>query len=247
MAITRRQQEADTGTFVYHDNAARSLRHIGKILIDAIPHVYSAQRIIRIVGEDDKSEMVHINQHQQGPDGVLRVLNDLSAGKYSAIVDTGPGYASMREANLDRMMQLLQSFPQAAPVIADIVVDNMNLEEGDRITKRLHALVPPQALAAEQGDDQRPQQQPEIPPEFKQAVQMMEKDLNEAHARIAELEQEVANNRGDNLAKVTVAQINSDAKLAVEHIKNRSSMTSQLLSAMMQPQPQMPYSNEGID
>ena len=53
-AILARQREGDVGSFVYIDNWSRAIRHTGQILNDLIPHVYDAERTIRIMGEDGK-------------------------------------------------------------------------------------------------------------------------------------------------------------------------------------------------
>src|SRR5690606_11188563 len=61
-AIMARQREGDTSTFHFQDNMARAIRHTGRILIDLIPKVYNAERIIRILGEDGAASVVPLKQ-----------------------------------------------------------------------------------------------------------------------------------------------------------------------------------------
>jgi hypothetical protein len=161
-AIAARQRESDTGTFHFVDNLARAVRHAGRILIDMIPSVYTGERIIRVLGNDDSVQNVKLGpQGQQEaatgptdeaasgpqeykPGSPLAGVYDLGAGKYDLAVDVGPAYATQRQEAADQMMQLLQSFPDAAPIIGDLVAKNLDWPGADEIAERLKSLLPPQ-------------------------------------------------------------------------------------------------------
>jgi len=64
-AIMARQREGDVSTFNFIDNLSRAIRHAGRVIVDLIPHVYDAPRIIRIIHEDGSNESVKINQEHQ--------------------------------------------------------------------------------------------------------------------------------------------------------------------------------------
>src|SRR5690606_3185966 len=70
-AILARQREGDVSTFHFLDNLSRSIRHGGRILIDLIPKVYSAQRVVRVLGPDGAVGAVALGQPTPvlGPDG----------------------------------------------------------------------------------------------------------------------------------------------------------------------------------
>lgn len=57
-AIMARQREGDTATFNFIDNRNRAVEHGGKIILDLIPHYYTAERILRCVQEDGESYVV---------------------------------------------------------------------------------------------------------------------------------------------------------------------------------------------
>jgi hypothetical protein len=61
-AILARQREGDVSTFNFIDNLSRSIRHSGRIILDLIPHVYSAARVIRCIKEDGSNFAVPVNQ-----------------------------------------------------------------------------------------------------------------------------------------------------------------------------------------
>lgn len=178
-AILARQREGDTGTFVYMDNFTRALTQLGRVLVSMIPRVYDTERTLRIIGEDGAVNEVTINKAQATPNSILDgapkiYANDLTVGKYDVMVDVGPAYSTARDEARDGMMQLLQSFPQAAPAIADLVASAQNWPQADKVAKRLRMLAPPaiqQAEAQEAGPDAEPPPPPP-PPSPQEQMQM---------------------------------------------------------------------------
>jgi len=177
-AILARQREGDVGTFHFIDNMARAIRHAGRILIDLIPKVYNKRRVIRVLGEDGTSAQRPLGQpvpvmDQNGQpvvdqfgQAVTRIY-DLSAGKYDLTVSTGPSFTTRREEAAAQMMELIRSFPQAAPLIGDIVAKNLDWAGADEIAKRLQTLLPGQGQGG-------------LPPKLQQMIQ-------QGQALIAEL------------------------------------------------------------
>ena len=141
-AIMARQREGDVSTFHFIDNMTRAIRHAGKCLIDMIPHVYSEARVIRVLGEDEQPQTVQINQPMQVPDEPEPRIYDLTAGRYDIAVKAGPNFTTMREEAATQMMELLRAFPQAAPVIGDIVARNLDWPGAEEISERLKQLIP---------------------------------------------------------------------------------------------------------
>lgn len=64
-AILARMKEGDIATFHFIDNLSRAIRHGGRVMLDLIPKVYSAQRVIRIVKPDGSQAAVMIGPQQQ--------------------------------------------------------------------------------------------------------------------------------------------------------------------------------------
>lgn len=165
-AILARQREGDVSTFHYSDNLARALRHAGRILVDLIPKVYSAPRVIRIMGVDGKPENVAVNQPttvkqkdpRTGQMADIERIYDLGAGKYDITVESGPSFTTQREEAASQMMELLRVYPQAAPVIGDLLAKNLDWPGAEEIAERLHAILPPE-LRGEDPAGQAAQQQ----------------------------------------------------------------------------------------
>lgn len=206
-AIMARQREGDVSTFNFIDNLSRAIRHAGRVIVDLIPHVYNVPRIIRIMHDDGTNESVKINQEhqaeqpnkdqngmgaQQGPmgeqeqneqqefqQGVIK-LYDLTVGKYDVTCEAGPSYTTKREESAAQMMQFLQSFPNAAPMIGDLVAKNLDWPGADDIADRLKAMLPPQLQGANPMVTQMQQQMHELTQQAQQQINELTQQLQQA-------------------------------------------------------------------
>lgn len=215
-AILARQRESDVSTFNFVDNLSRAIRHAGRILVDLIPKVYSGERVIRVIGEDESNEMVPINQplppeyiqkmQQKAQDQAREVVQiyDLANGKYDVTVQAGPSYTTKRQESAEQMMNFLQAFPQAAPMVGDLMAKNLDWPGADDIAKRLKAMLPPQLQ-----DDGNPQvmmlqqQMQQMDGQAKQAVGQLQQQLQQ-------LTQQLQAEKNSQQAEVISAQL--DAK-----------------------------------
>ena len=164
-AINGQQQQVDLTNFDYYDNLTRSIAHIGKICLDLIPKIYDTQRVMRIIGDDGKPELLTINQR----DSVGRVLNDISVGQYDVVMETGPGYNSKRQEAVDNMLPLLSAAPELMQVAGDLVFRNMDWPGADIIADRLAASNPMAQI-----DDKS-----KIPPQVQMQLAMSKKQIQE--------------------------------------------------------------------
>ena len=137
-ALNGQQQQVDLTNYDYYDNLTRSIAHIGTICLDLIPKIYDTERVMRIIGDDGKPELLTVNQR----DATGRVLNDMTVGQYDVVMDTGPGYNSKRQEAVDSMLPLLAADPNLMKTAGDLVFRNMDWPGADVIADRLAALNP---------------------------------------------------------------------------------------------------------
>lgn len=160
-AIIARQRESDTSTFHFIDNLSRAIRHAGRIIIDLIPKVYSAGRVLRILGEDGSVQNVPTGPQAQ-PAGVdaqgnrIEAIYALGTGRYDLTVSVGPGFNSRREEAATQMIELIRAYPAAAPIIGDLLVKNLDWPGADEIAGRLQ-----RAMGAQQQGGQPQPEQPD--------------------------------------------------------------------------------------
>lgn len=175
VAINARKHESDVSTFHFIDNMTRAIRHLGRVVVDLIPHVYSGPRILRVIGEDGSSKNVPVNQPltvgqetpQQETTEVQQAISriyDLTAGRYDVVVEAGPSFTTKREEATAQMTELMRAYPQAAPLIGDILAKNLDWPDAEEISARFKAMLPQQlqgqnpALQQMQGQLQQLQQ-----------------------------------------------------------------------------------------
>lgn len=170
-AIMARQREGDVGSYVYTDNLSKAIAYTGRQLVDLIPKIYDAERVIRVMHEDGEDELVPINKAVVGPDGRTHYLNDLTVGEYVVTVKSGPAFSTRREEAAEKLTELVRSFPAAGPIVGDILVKQYDMPDGDKIAARLKKLLPP-GVADE--DDGAPPQPPPPNPEMMLQAQKLE-------------------------------------------------------------------------
>jgi len=136
-AIAGQQAQSDMTNMHYYDNLTRSIRQVGRIILDLIPKIYDTERAMRIIGADGKPEIMTINERKMDEQGVNRILNDVTVGEYDVVMDTGPGYNTKRQEASDAMMQLFAAEPQLIQVAGDLLVRNMDFPGSDVIADRM--------------------------------------------------------------------------------------------------------------
>lgn len=142
-AIRERKMEGDVSTYHFTDNLTRSIRGVGTVIVQMIPHVYTEDRIVRVLGDDGKAGMKRVNEPSTDKEtGVDKILNDLTTGKYDITVEAGPSYTTRRQESADAMVEMIRVFPDAAPLLGDMVARAMDWPEADRVADRLFHLLP---------------------------------------------------------------------------------------------------------
>lgn len=141
-AIQGQQQQADMTNYHYYDNLTRSIKQTGRIILDLIPTVYDRERVLRIIGDDGKGEIVNVNERTTNEMGVETILNDVTVGEYDVTMETGPGYNSKRQEAVDSMISMMGVDPDLMKQAGDLVFRNMDFPGADIIADRLAAANP---------------------------------------------------------------------------------------------------------
>jgi hypothetical protein len=189
VAIRARQREGDVGTYVYIDNFSLAIQRTGMIIVDLIPHIYDTERMVRIVGEDGKEELMEINKPVIAG-GLERVMHDVTIGAYDVVLEQGPSYSTKRVEAREGMTEFIRAVPAAAALIGDLYAQAQDWPNAQEIGERLEALLPPQLqkmLAAKRAEAQGlppPEPPPEPPnPEMIKAQMAMQSAQLEAESQ----------------------------------------------------------------
>lgn len=200
-AIIARQKEGDNATYNFPDNLNMSLWRLGRIIFDMIPEVYDTDRAVRILNEDNSEDIVFIN-HLVDP--ASEVENDISKGTYSVKVITGPSYNTKRQEAAEAMLMLVQSSPEQMQILGDVLMENLDWNQADRLAKRYKKLLPPQLQEDENGNPVQPQIDP-----AQQAIQEHEMEL-------AIIEREI---KSEELNKVKIENEKIATQITIERNK----------------------------
>lgn len=233
-AIRARQMEGDVATLQFPGNHGLSQAQLGRCIVDMIPKVYTKQRIQRIVGIDGESSFVQLNPSMKkavrlDPKGKVKAFNP-NVGVYDVIVKSGPSYTTMREETVDDLAEMIKQQPQLAPVLGPMWARLRNMPQGDKISKLLLAMAPPQVQAIE-GEDQ------DIPPQVAAQMQQMKQQMAQMNDLMGKAAQHIQQLESEQQAKHLEALANA-AKIRVDHINAETNRIKALGAGMTAPQVQ---------
>jgi hypothetical protein len=218
-ALQGQQIQVDMTNFHYYDNLTRSIAHTGRIILDLIPKIYSQERVMRIIGDDGKPELITINQRtgQQDENGIERILNDVTIGEYDVVMETGPGYNTKRQEAVDSMMSLLAADPNLMAQAGDLIFRNMDFPGADVIADRLAAVNPMAQI-----DDKSP-----IPPQVQMQLANNQKQMQAMQQQLQAMQLFITNRQ--DVEQVRQSGEDRRAVIAAE-VKMRDQNTRSLTS-----------------
>jgi len=177
-ALNGQQQQVDLTNYHFYDNLTRSIRHIGKIILDLGPKIYDTERVMRIIGMDGQPDMVTLNQQGADEEGIYKTMNDTSVGEYDVVMDTGPGYNSKRQEAIEAMIPLMTADPALMQVAGDLFFRNMDFPGAEIIADRLAAANPMSQI----------DEKSKIPPQVQMQLAMSKKQIEEMGQQLQNLQ-----------------------------------------------------------
>ena len=206
-AILARQQQSHTTNYHFYDNLIRAITHAGRIMVEAIPVFYDTERLVHITDVSGEKQPQMIN----GFDPRTNKFHDLTKGKFDVTIQTGASYATRRQEAVESMMALGAAYPNALPIMSDIMVRNMDWPGAKEIAARLHAAVPPAILQATEGTDMDPEQalqQAKVQMQQQgQQIQAMTQAMTELQHEVAFTKQELQLTKLDKKIEMTKAEL----------------------------------------
>lgn len=152
-AIMARQREGDIASLTYYDNGNAAILEVGDVINQLIPQIYDGTRIIRVIGEDESTKLVNIN------DPMDPKSPNLAVGKYDVAVTTGASYTTRRVEAAEAMMEAVQVFPELMQIAGDLVVKAQDWAGAEEISQRLRKVVPPHLLSDKEKQESGVQEQ----------------------------------------------------------------------------------------
>lgn len=136
VAIQQRQMVSDVGTFIYTDRLRIADERCAYNINELIPYIYDTQRVVTVIGRDDKVVLQTIND-PANPN------SDVTMGKYSVTVSVGPASETKRTLAAEQMMSFVNAAPQIAGTVMDLVAEAQDWPKSSEFARRFKMLLPP--------------------------------------------------------------------------------------------------------
>jgi len=208
-AILAQQRKGDTANFAYIDNIARAIKWTGRIIIDLIPKIYDAARVVTVMGSDGSKKLERINQvvMQKGEPKNI----DLTVGKYDLVVTQGASYATKRIEALNSMVEIARVNPAIMQIAGDLIIKAMDWDGADEIAERMKKMLPPQL---QENEDENGEQK-QLPPEVQAMIEQGKQQIDELTKQVKLLEDE----KDDKEDELRLKKYEIDVKAEIEFAK----------------------------
>lgn len=220
-AILARQSQGQTANFHFQDNLGFAIRLTGRILIDLIPKVYSGPRVLRMLGEDGKPEMVPVNQPAKFRGEPVTI--QLDAGRYDVAVSMGPSYHSRRQETAALLGELFKADPSLSRIAGDLYVKSLDVPGGEEIAKRIAKMLPPEI---------RPPDEKQPPPQvMAQQLQQLSNMYDQVLAQLKQAQEALERNVHDNETKERIEMTKLHTQLVMKLAELDAQQSLALLKA----------------
>jgi len=155
-SVRSQAEKGDIGAYIYQDNHEKALAYTGVILDDLVPKIIDTEQLIQILGVNGNPEDVMVNSEEVDELGQVVIdeetgkpvlVNDLSVGRYSISIETGPAFSTQREESARQLIELSDGSPLFAQITPDLIAKNLNLVNSDEFVKRARKLMIQQGIA----------------------------------------------------------------------------------------------------
>lgn len=129
-AVEMVQDKVDAQAYIYLDNFAKTIAHVGRIWLSMAQTVYDEEsREMSGVSHDDTDSKIVINKPTI-KDGQLAYENDMQGGKYKVTVDIGEAFSTQRDKTIKRLLNLVPMIqdPQQQSALLNTILANQDGE-----------------------------------------------------------------------------------------------------------------------
>lgn len=126
VAIDALIDRGDQGNDKYTTALERAEQHTARMLVDAIPRVYTPGRQVRLLKEDGTQQMQTLGEQVTDEDTQQVVtLNDLNAGKYDVTCTSGPAFKNRQSETVTALTEVGKVDPTVIELGGDILLNNV--------------------------------------------------------------------------------------------------------------------------
>ena len=166
VAIERLQSKGDNGTVKYFRALETAIAATGDLLVKTIPKVYDTRRTVRLLYEDNTTEMITLNDTViDNQTGEPVTLNDLTKGQYSITCRAGPSFRNKQQETIETIIEIAKVDPSIISMSGDILLNAiptsaaMQIGERKRLQMMSQGLIPQSQMTEEETQQMQQQQQ----------------------------------------------------------------------------------------
>lgn len=227
-AITARQEQGSLATAGIFDNLRFAVQVQGEKQLSLVEQYFSEEKEFRITNMRGTPEYITIN------DGLPE--NDIVRTKADFIISEADWRATVRQAQTEELLGLMQQLapvnPQIAMMTLDLVVEMMDVPNGDEIVKRIRQVT---GMRDPDAEEMTPEEQQAEAEKQQAAQQQAELQQRDAMATIAGKE---AKAQRDMMASqkdgASIQKIQSD--IALQGIQSQLQALNAAIAALTTPQ-----------
>lgn len=205
VAILAKSFNGESATADYIQSLANSIKQVGNIIVALLPEIYDTEREVDVL-------------YQDGIEKETVYLQPVSNHKLAITVDSGPAYASKRNASISTLSTVTQMLPEDKRTsFLDILVENSDLIGKSKVMKRIAKLIPQEFMEnAEQPIDPEVQATLEM---AQQTISEKEQSLNMANQIINNLQQYLLAQEQKNEIDLQKAVLKAQTDLTIAQLK----------------------------
>ena len=178
IAINSRKIESDVANYDWIDNFSRGVTFLGIVLDDLLQYYYNKPgRVVQILREDQSTRPVTLNKPYTDPRTGKTKVYDLSKGKFSHTVSSGPSFLTRRQEAAKAMMETVKVYPPLMQIAGPMIIKEQDWPGKDAIAAQMEKAMPPElrpqdpdAPVTSQADQQKMQQQQQMIQQLTQAL-----------------------------------------------------------------------------
>jgi hypothetical protein len=155
-AIEARQQAGAVMSASLFDNLRRSMKMLGDQLVANIQGFWTHEKVLRITDRLTAADkFVALNQPIQTKSGMVVIKNNITQGKYDVIVSDAPMTDTVREQNMNLVIEWVKkSPPEVIPHLIHVAFELSNIPNKEQLLARIRPMlgIPPgdETLSAEE-------------------------------------------------------------------------------------------------
>lgn len=216
-AVDARTKQGSYVSYVVYNSLNRSIATGGRIINKMISRLYDAERDITMDIADRGLQRVRINQKDEYGNPVDK--NQIE-GEYKVRLIPGPSYEGQQAQSIDSMNVVLQADKSGTifPMVADLYVDNLTLNNKVEFKNRIRTMVPPEIIEAGRTGQPLPPKPPQPDPTMMMAQAKME-ELEIKKQKLMSDAQKAAKDFELKMAQLEIERVETAASLQEQEMR----------------------------